>query len=80
MEEYWNIRGQFTKEKEPAFHAYRDQEVGRRYRFRRLADQLHTFNPMLYFLNKKSEPTSAQKTHTHEYLESISYRLPEEIM
>ena len=59
---------------------YREEEVSQRYRYARLSQQVLTFNPLLHFRNKQSEPATMDKTHTHEYLESIYYRLPEDIM
>lgn len=46
----------------------------------RLRDQIKAFNPLEYYLSGDQDFASEHKTHTHAYLQSICYRLPEEIM
>ena len=85
VEEFWKVKDEGRIQKTPnVFHAYREDEVAERHRYKKPSEQAKSFNPLALILKRDNRVesndlytvgTDDQNTFVAEYLNSVQNHL-----
>lgn len=85
VEDFWKIKDEGRVQKTPnVFHAYREDEVAERHRYKKPSEQAKSFNPLGLILKRDNRVesndlytvgTDDQNTFVAEYLNSVQNHL-----